>query len=78
MSTSSSESQGELHPAADGPEADPAAAAAAADVNEMPRESTAIATMDIEAKMAVRTVWPRRAHRATYRLTGGGSPRNPR
>jgi len=48
MSASSSESQGAL------------AAAAAADVNKMPRESTAIATMDIEAKMPVRTVWPRR------------------
>ena len=39
------------------------AAAAAAGVNEIPRESTAIATMDIEAKMPVRTVWPPRAPR---------------
>ena len=33
------------------------------DVNEIRGESTAIATMDIEAKMPVRTVWPRRAPR---------------
>ena len=43
-------------PVADGPGVDPAAAAV--DVNEIPRESTAIATMDIEDKMPVRIVCP--------------------